>query len=112
MRTSSTFSILFWIYGKRAVNNQANIYVRVTLNGQRVNISLKKKIDVTTWNEKLQRAKGTGKDSRILNLYLNEVQSKIYRIYEYFKDEGKPITSQIIKAKFLGEDKKTFLFKI
>jgi site-specific recombinase XerD len=111
MRTSSTFSILFWIYGKRAVNNQANIYVRVTLNGQRVNISLKKKIDVTTWDEKLQRAKGTGKDSRILNLYLNEVQSKIYRIYEYFKDEGKPITSQIIKAKFLGEDKKTFSFQ-
>ncbi|WP_299325346.1 Arm DNA-binding domain-containing protein [uncultured Maribacter sp.] len=54
MRTSSTFSILFWIYGKRAINNKANLYLRVTLNGQRVNISLKKKIDVTTWDEKLQ----------------------------------------------------------
>ncbi|WP_299670299.1 Arm DNA-binding domain-containing protein [uncultured Polaribacter sp.] len=79
MRTSSTFSILFWVYGKRAVNNKANIYIRVTLNGKRVNISLKKKINISTWDEKLQRASGTDKDSRILNLYLNEYnQQQLY----------------------------------
>ena len=111
MRTSSTFSILFWVYGKRAVNNKANIYVRVTLNGKRVNISLKRKINVSTWDEKLQRANGTDKDSRILNLYLNEVQSKVYRIYEDFKREEVPFTSQMVKAKFLGEDKTRFSFQ-
>lgn len=112
MRTSSTFSILFWVYGKRAVNNKANIYIRVTLNGKRVNISLKRKINVSTWDEKNQRARGTDKDSRILNLYLNEVQSKVYRIYEDFKKEEVPFTSQMIKAKFLGEDKTRFSFQI
>ncbi|WP_289038572.1 site-specific integrase [uncultured Zobellia sp.] len=111
MRTSSTFSVLFWVYGKRAVNNKANIYVRLTQNGKRVNISLKKKIEITTWDEKTQRANGTGKDSRILNLYLNEVQSKIYRIYEDFKKAEKPFTSQMVKARFLGEDKKRFSFQ-
>lgn len=111
MRTLSTFSILFWVYGKRAVNNKANIYVRVTLNGKRVNISLKRKINVSTWDEKLQRANGTDKDSRILNLYLNEVQSKVYRIYEDFKREEVPFTSQMVKAKFLGEDKTRFSFQ-
>ena len=111
MRTSSTFSILFWVYGKRAVNNKANIYIRVTLNGKRVNISLKKKINISTWDEKLQRASGTDKDSRILNLYLNEVQSKVYRIYEDFKRDEVPFTSQMVKAKFLGEDKTRFSFQ-
>ncbi|MBU3026073.1 site-specific integrase [Zobellia galactanivorans] len=111
MRTSSTFSVLFWVYGKRAINNKANIYVRLTKNGKRVNISLKKKIDISTWDEKTQRANGTDKDSRILNLYLNEVQSKIYRIYEDFKKEEKPFTSQMVKARFLGEDKKRFSFQ-
>ncbi len=111
MRSSSTFSVLFWAYGKRAVNNQANIYVRITLNGKRVNISLKKKIAVSTWDEKNQRANGTGKDARILNIFLNEVQSKIYRIYEKLKSRDKPFTSQIIKSKFLGEDKKHFTFQ-
>lgn len=111
MRTSSTFSVLFWVYGKRAVNNKANIYVRLTQNGKRVNISLKKKIEITTWDEKTQRANGTGKDSRILNLYLNEVQSKIYQIYEDFKKAEKPFTAQMVKARFLGEDKKRFSFQ-
>lgn len=111
MRTSSTFSVLFWVYGKRAVNNRANIYVRLTQNGKRVNISLKKKINISTWDEKSQRANGTDKDSRILNLYLNEIQSKIYRIYEDFKKEEKLFTSQMIKARFLGEDKKRFTFQ-
>lgn len=110
MRTSSTFSVLFWVYGKRAVNNKASIYVRLTLNGKRVNISLKKKIDITTWDEKTQRANGTYKDSRILNLYLNEVQSKIYQIYEDFKKEERTFTSQMVKARFLGEDIKHISF--
>ena len=111
MRTSSTFSILFWVYGKRAVNNQTNIYVRVTLNGQRVNISLKRKIDVTTWDEKNQRAIGKGKDARILNTFLNEIQSKIQRIYEQLKSEGHGLTAQMVKARFLGEDKNDLSFQ-
>ena len=70
-----------------------------------------KLIDISTWDEKTQRANGTDKDSRILNLYLNEVQSKIYRIYEDFKKEEKLFTSQMVKAKFLGEDKTRFSFQ-
>lgn len=111
MRTSTTFSVLFWVYAKRVMKDQVNIYLRITLNGKRVNISLKKKINITTWDEKTQRSKGTDKDSRILNLYLNEVQSKVYRIYEDFKKEEKPFTSQMVKAKYLGDDRRRFSFQ-
>lgn len=110
MRTSSTFSILFWVYTKRAIKNKTNIYVRITVDGQRVNISLKRKIDITTWDEKLQRASGRGKDARILNQYLNDVQTKIQRIYEQFQSEGIGLNSQMIKARFLGEDKNNLSF--
>ncbi len=41
MRTSLSFSILIWAYSKRAKNNQASLYARITINGKRVNISLK-----------------------------------------------------------------------
>ncbi len=111
MRTSSTFSILFWVYGKRAVNNQTNIYVRITISGQRVNISLKRKIDVSTWDEKNQRAIGKGKNARILNAFLNDVQSKIQRIFEQLKSEGSGLTPQVIKARYLGEDKSDLSFQ-
>ena len=111
MRTSTTFSVLFWVYGKRVIKDKVNIYLRITLNGKRVNISLKKKINITTWDEKIQRANGTDKDSRILNLYLNEVQSKVYRIYEDFRKDEKPFTSQMVKARYLGEDRRRFSFQ-
>ncbi|WP_418603605.1 site-specific integrase [Hwangdonia sp.] len=111
MRTSTTFSVLFWVYGKRAIKGQVNIYLRITLNGKRVNISLKKKINIVTWDEKTQRANGTDMESRNLNLYLNEVQSKVYRIYDEFKKNEKPFTSQMVKARFLGEDRRRFSFQ-
>jgi len=34
MRTTSTFSVLFWIYAKRTKNNETNIYARITVNGK------------------------------------------------------------------------------
>ncbi len=71
MRTSSTFSILFWIYGTRAKNNQTSIYARVTVDGKRANISLKLKVNVRTWDSNKQRAKGSSKTSRTLNQYLD-----------------------------------------
>lgn len=111
MRTSSTFSILFWIYASRAVNNQTNLYLRLTLNGQRVNISLKRKVNVNTWNKKTQRANGTGKVSKNLNLYLNGLETDIYVIYDKLKSEKSVFDVQTIKDNLLGKTKKRFTFK-
>lgn len=111
MRTSSTFSILFWIYATRAVNKKTNLYLRLTLNGQRINISLKRKVDVETWNSKTQRADGSSKISKNLNIYLNNIQSRIYKIYEQLQSHEKPFTAQEIKDIFLGETKNQFSFQ-
>ncbi|SEC70858.1 hypothetical protein SAMN05192540_3866 [Maribacter dokdonensis] len=35
MKTSSTFSILFWADFSRVKNNQASLYARITVNGKR-----------------------------------------------------------------------------
>ncbi|WP_136467112.1 Arm DNA-binding domain-containing protein [Flagellimonas onchidii] len=65
MRTSSTFSILFWVYSQRVDNNATKIYLRITLNGKRANISLKQKVDIDHWDAKRQKAKGNGAKSII-----------------------------------------------
>ncbi len=111
MRTSSTFSILFWIYASRAVNNQTGLYLRLTLNGQRVNISLKRKVCVDTWNSKTQRANGSSKVSKNLNIYLNNIQSDIYKLYEELHSKETLLDVQTLKAHFLGEAKKRFSFR-
>jgi len=53
-----------------------------------------------------QKAKGNGKDSRHVNLYFDEVKSEIVKCYRDLKAETRVLTPQLIKARFLGEDKK------
>tara|TARA_R110002049_G_scaffold38978_2_gene120395 strand:+ start:51670 stop:52890 length:1221 start_codon:yes stop_codon:yes gene_type:complete len=107
MRTSSTFAILFWIYTSRAIDSKAKIYVRITLNGKRVNISLKEKIDIDSWNAKYQRCLGNGKLARAINRLLDETKASLVNCYRDLQNENRFITPQLIKARFLGEDVKS-----
>lgn len=107
MRTSSTFSVLFWVYSSRVnKNNRSTIYARVTVNGKRIGISLKSKIDIATWNPERQKAKGNTAEARQINLYLDDVKSKIVNCYRDLSNESKVVTAELVKARYLGEDKK------
>lgn len=103
MRTTNTFSILFWIYETRAKNDLANIYVRITVNGKKVNMSLKQKVLIQNWNKEKQRAKGKDKVSQIVNQHLDQTHSKLVEIYHELKFQDKYITAELIKATYLGQ---------
>jgi len=104
MQSKLTFSILFWTYAARSKNNKTNIYVRITVNGQKANISLKQKVDLHTWDSKRQKSKGNSVKSRTVNLYLDEVKTDIFQCYRDLKQEGKVLTANLIKSRYLGED--------
>ena len=106
MRTSSTFSILFWVYGTRAKNQQANIYARITLNCKKVNISLRQKTDIALWDAKRQKVKGNSLQSKNINFFLDETRSELINCYRELRSEDKEPTAETIKARYLGEDKK------
>ncbi|PCJ98461.1 MAG: integrase [Flavobacteriaceae bacterium] len=105
MRSSNTFSILFWAYTSRAKNNLTGIYARITVNGKKVNISLKHKADIRTWDPNKQRAKGKSEAARILNQYLDQVHSQLVQSYQDLKFKGHLITAELIKADYTGEGK-------
>lgn len=104
MKTSSTFSILFWADFPRAKNDQASIYARITVNGKRTTISLKQKIFIKDWDVHKNRARGTSQKARILNNYLDETYNHLFTCYRDLKAEHKLITSQAIKARYFGQD--------
>jgi len=104
MKTSSTFSILFWADFSRVKDNQASLYARITVNGKRATISLKRKILIGDWDVHKGRARGTSQKVRILNSYLDETYNHIFKSYRDLKLEHKLITSQSIKSRYLGED--------
>tara|TARA_R110002033_G_scaffold124748_2_gene166672 strand:+ start:184 stop:1443 length:1260 start_codon:yes stop_codon:yes gene_type:complete len=104
MKTTVTFSILFWADLSRAKDNQASIYARITVNGKRATISLKRKVPVSDWDAHKGRSRGTNQMTRTLNNYLEEVNSSLFKCYQDLKSEHKLITSQAVKARYLGED--------
>jgi site-specific recombinase XerD len=111
MKTKATFSILFWADLARAKGNQASIYARITVNGKRTNISLKRKVPVSDWDAHKGRAKGTNQNTRKLNNYLEASNSSLFKCYQDLKAERKLITSEAIKARYLGEDEQNHSLK-
>jgi hypothetical protein len=104
MKTSSTFSILFWADFSRAKNDQASLYARITVNGKRATISLKRKVLVPDWDVHKNRARGTSQKSRILNSYLDETYNHLFKCYRDLMNEHKLITAQAVKARYFGND--------
>ena len=108
MKTSTTFSILFWLKQSKIQNGEALIYARITVNGKRVEISLKRKVKSTNWNSAKNRVKGTNQEARSLNNYLDQVHREIHLSKNELKSEGKLITPQAIKARYFGEDEQNY----
>ncbi|WP_299324183.1 site-specific integrase [uncultured Maribacter sp.] len=104
MKTSSSFSILFWVNLSRTKNGEASLYARITVNGKRAAISLNRKVLIANWDSDRNKAKGTGQKSRILNTYLDETFNQLFQAYQDLKSEHKEITARSIKARFLGLD--------
>ena len=93
----STFSILFFIKRKKLLKNgDAPIYMRVTIDGRFLEVSLKRGVNHKIWNEKKQRSTGRDRLSIELNDYLDATLSKILKIHEKFIDEKKLINPKTI----------------
>ena len=70
MTSSQTFSILFWINTSRAKDHLAEIYVRIVVNRQRANISLKTKVNPAHWDKKKGRLRTKDKGSLQVNAFI------------------------------------------
>lgn len=104
MRTKHTFSTFFWLQTTRAINNEALLYIRITVDGKRVNLSLKKRVPVSLWDAKKKKAKGTSAQSKQINLYIEEVSTKLFQIYQDLKFKEELITAKLIKSLYTGDN--------
>lgn len=96
-----SFSMLFYLKGKHLEKSvKVPIYLRLTVNGKRSELSISRKIEPKKWHAKLGKMKGTDPESVQLNQYLDTVRSKINRIHQRFIDEEKPFTASDIKHSY------------
>src|ERR1035437_7405853 len=106
MKTVHTFSILFWIRREKIQDGRAPVYARVTIDGKRSEISIKRSISPYSWNPKKGIAKGSKEGSKMLNDYIKQVRNQIYECYQQLQQQKKSITTDAIKRKYLGQDTK------
>lgn len=104
MKTKSTFTIIFFTRKSRSNSNQLSIYVRITVNGKRSEMSLKRSIEQNQWDNTKNRGRGNSETARILNAYLDGVYNKLLQCHKELIEEDKVLSSDAIKSRYLGED--------
>jgi site-specific recombinase XerD len=105
MRSSNTFGIQFVIrLPKQQKNDQATVFARISVNGRRCEISLKKKVNPQNWDEAKGKARGTKDEIRKLNEHIERVRTLISDGYHELVQQKKIVTVDAVKSLFLGAD--------
>ena len=104
MKSKPTFRILFWLNSAKTKEGLAPIYARITVNGRRAEISLRRQCAPENWDDRAHRIKGRNPQTTLLNNYLDAKYAKLLQCYEDLLKEDGVITAQAIKSRFLGAD--------
>jgi len=111
MQTNNTLTVIFFTRKSRSNTQKLSIYSRITVDGKRSEISLKRSISVCNWDSSKGRARGASQNIRILNTYLDHVYGQLLDCHKQLLEEFKVISPGAIKARYLGKDdqRKTLL---
>ena len=100
----NSLSVLFYLRkSKVAEYEKAPIYIRITVNGRRVDLATHQFIESERWDSQHGCLKGTKEDARTINTDLDNKRSSILKIFTQLETAGKPITAEIIRNHFLGK---------
>ncbi|MDB5156147.1 MAG: integrase, partial [Mucilaginibacter sp.] len=98
---------------KATNDGKAPIYARITVNGSRIDLSVKRSIEQDNWNANKGMARGSREEIVKLNKYLEQYRSGIVESYQQLLLQKKLITAELVKDKFTGEDQAEFtLYKL
>lgn len=103
---SHTLSLLFYIKKSKADElGKANIYLRITLDGQRAECSVRRKVKFNEWNSKTQLALGNSVEAQEVNRHLSVLKNKIYSIQQNFERDNLLYSAADLRDILLGKDK-------
>jgi integrase len=98
-----TFSLLPYIRMEKQNDlGQAPLYLRVTVNGKRVVVSMKLFIDPQKWKAGNGRLKGTSEEAKRVNATIDSFEYRARSIYNHLIEKGKLVTAEAIKDELTG----------
>jgi len=95
---NSTFSICFFAKNsKQLKNGKAPLFLRITVNGRRWEISLGIGVDYSKWDSGKEKCRGFDRNSNLVNELIDSTRDKIYRIKIRIDQEDKPLTIENVR---------------
>jgi integrase/recombinase XerD len=102
MKTLNTFGVSFFVRRNREVNGSVPVFIRIIVNGNRVDISAKQKVEIKNWDSARGFGKGQSPEVKRMNTYLERLRGMIVEYYQELKLSKKPFTVEDIRNKYLG----------
>lgn len=99
-----TYSLLFYTKKTKSNSDVSAIYMRITVDGKRIEISTGKNIKTSDWNSKSGKISGSSSQTKSLNSFLEGLRTKMFESYTYLLSSKKAVTCENLKNRFLGID--------
>lgn len=100
MEKRVTYSTSFLLRSSKGSKHEALIYCRITVDMQRTEFSIKRKIRKELWNN--GQAKNNREEGKVVNAYLKQVEAQIFHHYRDMLAERKLVTAEALKNLYLG----------
>jgi len=98
-------SILFFIKKSKNKNaTHATVYLRITYDGRRAELSTMRKVFLSKWNAKANKVSGSSAEAKQVNRNLDIIKNRIYEIYQRLLDNEEDIAAEKIKNEYSGNN--------
>jgi site-specific recombinase XerD len=102
---NKTFGLLFYVKKTKMIaNGTAPVYLRITIDGERADISSKRYINPDKWNASGQKLGGSGEEVRALNSYLKTLEHQVYEAHRNMIEKKLRLTAAGLKNILLKKD--------
>lgn len=104
----TNFSLLFYMKKpKNYVKGSAPIYLRITVQGKRSEITAGSSCEPSRWNSQTGRSNGNKEEVKSFNAYLDNLQAKVYQAHRQLIEADVFISAESIRNQFLGKKEKS-----
>ncbi|MDT0642265.1 site-specific integrase [Zunongwangia sp. F363] len=96
-------SVLFYVRKSKHENaTHATVYLRITYDGKRAEVSTMRKVPLAKWSAKANKANGSSIEAKQVNRNLDVIKNRVYEIYQKLLEGNEHITATLIKDIYLG----------
>lgn len=102
------FNLFFFKKSGERKGGEVAIYMRISANGTRVDSSTGLTIEPNLWNQAKEHAKGTSKKALALNEYIDDAETRMFKLFQEMQQDGATVTARELYNRFfnIGPNKK------